>query len=128
MLKNTIENWFISLIEKILEDPIRNGTILIFSSIIAYYFGRVLYETFGLFTLLGYSFACLQGLIKIIDDPRRPIFWGVGFVVGANAVNLFFENFLPMIEGKNMVSIISGLVILYVILTLYLKAKELKNY
>ena len=123
-----IKKWFISLIEKILEDPIRNITMLIFSAILVFYFGRVLYDTFGLLTLLGYSFACLRGLIKIIDDPRWSIVWGVGFVFSATAVNLFFENFVPMIEGKDVVSLISALVILYVVVTLYLKARKLKNY
>jgi len=123
-----IEEWFSDLIEKIRENPIKNIPILVISLIFIYFLGVTLYDSFGLLTLLGYIFASVYGLTKIIDDPRRTVVWAVGFIIGAVAINLFFENFVPMIKGGDMVSLISGLVILYVVVMFYLKSKELESY
>lgn len=122
-----VMDWVGELIKKILENPVRNIIILIVSGYITYAMGDYLFSSFGILTLSGYIFACIKGLTKIIDKPERTIAWGVGFTIGAVAVNMIFDNLILAYEGNNIISLISVLVIGYVILSFYLKSRELKN-
>ena len=122
-----IVDWFRELVEKILENPIRNIFILIVSGYIAYVMGEYLFSSFGLLTLLGYIFACIRGLTKIVDKPERTVVWGVGFTIGAVAVKMISDNLIPAYDGNNIVSLVSVVIIGYVILSFYLKARELKS-
>lgn len=122
-----IFDWLEDLFKKILDNPIRNIVILIVSGYIAYAMGEYLFTSFGLLTLGGYIFACIKGLTKIVDKPERTVVWGVGFTIGAVAVNMISENLIPAYDGNNIVSLISVLIIGYVILSFYLKSQELKN-
>ena len=123
-----IESWFSSLIEKIFENPIRNIIILIVSGYIIYAMGDVIFDSYGIIPLLGYIFSCLYGISKIVDDPRRTVAWGVGYFIGALAFKMIPEFIFPQLDSMTWVSVISILVILYVIVQFYLKAQDLKNY
>jgi hypothetical protein len=82
---------------------------------------------FGWFTALGYYVACIYGFSKILDDPYRIIKWGGGYAIGASVTPLIFSSFWPQIKEGTYVSIFSGLVIIYVIIMVWLKARELKE-
>ena len=105
-----IGEWLSSLYKKIIENPIRNLILLVVSIFIIFYMGQALYNSFGIITLIGYIFACIYGITKIVDNPERVLVWGVGFLIGADTA-----------------SIIGCLVILYVVIALYIKSRELKN-
>ena len=126
-MREIIINWFRKLFEKILDNPIQNILILIVSGYVVYTMGEYLFSSFGILTLVGYIFACIEGLTKIIDKPERTVIWGVGFTFGAVAVNMISETLLPIYDGNNVVSLISVLIVAYVILSFYLKSRELKN-
>ncbi|NJL43718.1 MAG: hypothetical protein HC945_00085 [Nitrosarchaeum sp.] len=123
-----LDKEFNKFIEKLLENPIRNILVLIVSGYIMFAFAQYFYQYLSIITLVTYVLFCLKGITKIIDDPRRTVVWAVGFVIGATAVKMIFENLLPTINFKDIASIISVLVIGYVILAFYLKSKELKSY
>ena len=82
---------------------------------------------FGMLTVIGYYVACIYGFSKILDDPYKIIRWGGGYAIGAAITPLIFSSFLPQIKEGTFVSIFSGSVILYVIVMVWLKAKELKE-
>ncbi len=126
--RRDIGEWFGELFEKILENPVRNIIILIVSGYIIYAMGEVIFESYGLITLLGYIFSCLYGISKIVDDPRRTVAWGVGYFIGAMAFKMIPEFIFPELKSVTWVSTISILVILYVIIQFYLKARKLKSY
>ncbi|MCK5177752.1 MAG: hypothetical protein KAQ92_08560 [Candidatus Aenigmarchaeota archaeon] len=120
-------NWFGELINKLFENPLRNIIILIVSSHIAYVMGEYLFSSFGFLTLLGYVFACINGLTKIVDKPERTLVWGVGFSIGAVAVNMISDTLIPAYDGNSIVSLISVFIIGYVIFSFYLKSRDLKR-
>ena len=123
----TIEKWLSSLFKELSRDPIRNILILVVSLIIVFYMGVALYDAFGLLTVVSYILFCIYGLTRIIRKPERTLFWAVGFMIGAVASNMFFENFMPTIKGGDATSIYSALIILLVIVMFYFKSRELKN-
>jgi len=123
----TIEKWLSSLFKELSRDPIRNILILVISLIIVFYMGIALYDAFGLLTVVSYILFCIYGLTRIIRKPERTLIWAVGFMVGAVASNMFFENFIPTIKGGDATSIYSALIILLVIFMFYFKSRELKN-
>jgi hypothetical protein len=126
VLISAIENYFLSLFKKIAKDPLKNIAIILVSLMIIWFMAQAIVP-FGIFTTISYVIACLYGFSKIIDNPNRPLIWGVGFVIGSQAIKLITTSFLPMIKEGTSVSILSGLVILYVIVTLYIKAYRLKK-
>ena len=122
-----IKNWFEELIDKILEDPIRNSIVLFVSIAIMYAFAQHFFEYFSIMTLIGYIFLCLKGITRIIDDPRRTITWAVGIVIGAIASQMIFENLIPALKFRDLASIISAIFIAYVIISFFIKSEELKS-
>lgn len=123
-----LENEFKNFVKKISENPMRNILVLIVSGYIMFAFAQYFYQYFSILTLITYIFFCLKGVTKIINDPRRTVVWAVGFVIGATAVKMISENFIPTINFKDIASIISLMITVYVILALYLKSRELKSY
>ena len=83
---------------------------------------------FGVFPFISYILTCIYGFTRIIDNPNRPLVWSVGFIVGTEVIKLIFDSFIPTIKGGDAVSWFAGLIILYVILKLFLKSRELKKY
>jgi len=127
ILTEYLADWVKSLVDKLLENPIINLIYFIVSIILIYAFSVVFYNTYGIITMISYIFACFYGLTRIIDDPRRPIYWAVGFIFGAVAFDLFTQHFISTIRSGDIVSLYSGLVVLFVIVLFYLKSKEFKS-
>lgn len=121
-----IGEWLFDIWEEIKKDPIRKILLILISPILINALAEAIYD-FSWLAMTGYYFACIYGFSKILDDPYRIIKWGVGYIIGAVAVKMIFENMIPSYDGNNAVSILSVIVIGYVIIMLYLKARELKN-
>jgi cytochrome c biogenesis protein CcdA len=126
-IADLITNWAKSVMEKIMENPIKNIVIIIVSFVLGYYLIVEIFKIAGILTVVGYAFACIYGLAKIIDDPYRIIRWAVGYIIGSVAIKLIFEEFVPQITSATSTSIFASLIILYVCVRFYLKAKELKE-
>ena len=121
-----IGEWLFDIWEEIKKDPVRKILFILISPILINAMAEAILD-FSLLSMIGYYVACIYGFSKILDDPYRIIKWGVGYVIGAVAVKMIFENLIPAYDGNNFVSIFSILVIGYVILMFFLKARELKN-
>lgn len=122
------DDWLDSIFNKILDNPIRNIIILIVVLIVIYYLGVEIYEAFGIITAVGYVFACIYGLARIIDKPNRALVWAVGYMIGAIIIPIGLESVLPILNQRDWSSLIALIVIGIVLLMLYLKARELKKY
>ena len=122
------KDWFNRFIDSILKDPIRNIFILIISIIVIWVLGKTLYDSFGIITALGCLFACTYGITKIIDKPERAVIWAVGYIIGALILPIVLDSIAPIMNQRDWSSLISIFVIGFVILMLYLKARELKSY
>ena len=121
-------NWSESIIKRILDNPIQNIFILIVVLIIIYVLGIAIFEAFGIITAVGYVFACIYGLARIIDKPNRALVWAVGYIIGALIIPIALESILPILNQRDWSSLIAIIVIGIVLLMLYLKARELKKY
>jgi len=111
-----------------MDNPIQNIFILIVVLIIVYYMGVALFEAFGIITAIGYVFACIYGLAKIIDKPDRAVVWAVGYIIGALILPIALESMVPILNKADWSSLIAVVVVGFVLLMLYLRARELKNY
>jgi hypothetical protein len=120
-----VTNWLSEIWEIIKKDPKVIIWILILPILINAMAKAIL--DFSLLAMIGYYVACIYGFSKILEDPYRTIKWGVGYVIGAVAIKMIFENMIPAYDSSNAISIISVIIIGYVILMFYLKARELKN-
>jgi hypothetical protein len=118
--------WLKDLFRSIKKDPLQKIVLIVLSLILIPHMANALLG-FGWFTALGYYVACIYGFSKILDDPYRIIEWGVGYAIGASVTPLIFSSFWSQIKESTYVSIFSGLVILYVIVMVWLKARELKK-
>lgn len=127
MLLEILKGWLEDVWHKLKKDPIQSIISLFLCVFLVPVLSKVIIQSFGVLTFIGYIFACIYGLTKLIDDPRRSIVWSIGFIVCATAVKLIFDSVIPIAKGKDMVSIFSALVMLYVIGALYFKGKELKG-
>jgi len=121
-----ILNYFSSVWHKISENLVRNLILIFFEIVIIIAMVKTIVP-FGNLTVVSYIIACIYGLSKIIDSPYLPVVWGVGFVICSTAVKLIFSSLIPIIKEGTAVSIFSAAVILYVILALYFKGKELRD-
>lgn len=122
-----LKEWGSSLIDTIKENPRNSLVAILIFFIIVPVMGEYLINSFGLFTQISYYFTCVYGFTRIVHNPHRPLYWGVGFAFGAVATDLVFTNFIPTVGGGDMVSIFSGLVVLIVIASIYMKSRELKS-
>lgn len=122
------QNWSDSVIRKIKQNPIRNIFILFVLLIIVIYLGYALFEAFGILSAIGYVFACIYGINKLIDKPDRAVVWFVGYLVSALIGPILLESALPILNQGGWSSVIALAVIGFVIYLLYLRAKELKSY
>lgn len=111
-----------------MDNPIQNIFILFVILIMIYVLGVALFEAFGIIAAIGYVFACIYGLAKIIDKPDRAVVWAVGYIIGALILPIALESILPIMKRADWSSLIAIVVIGFVLLMLYLKARELKNY
>lgn len=118
--------WLKDLFRSIKKDPLQKIVLIFISLILIHYMANALLG-FGWFTALGYYVACIYGFSKILDDPYRIIEWCVGYAIGASVIPLIFSSFWSQIKESTYVSIFSGLVILYVIVMVWLQARELKK-
>jgi hypothetical protein len=82
---------------------------------------------FSIFAVVGYLFYSIVNLGKILEDIRRSVIWGVAYIFGAVAFEIFLTSVIPLISKGDGTSIFSGLVICYVALSLLLKKEELKK-
>ena len=126
LIIRAFNKWLINLFRSIKTDPFQKMVLIIISPILIHAMANALLD-FGWFTALGYYVACIYGFSKILDDPYRIIQWGGGYAIGASVTPLVFSSLWPQIKEGTYVSIFSGLVILYVIAMIWLKARELKK-
>lgn len=123
---DAIGEWLLDIFHEIKKDPVRKIIFILISPIIINAMAKTIFD-FSLLAMISYYVACIYGFSKILDDNYRIIKWGVGYVIGAVAVKMISENLIPAYDGNNAVSILSVVVIGYVIVMFYLKARELKN-
>lgn len=126
LLTRELNNWLKDLFISINKDPLQKIVLILILPFLIHTMAEALLD-FGLFTAIGYYVACIYGFSKILDDPYRIIKWGAGYAIGASVAPLIFSSVWPEIKGGTSVSIFSGLVILYVIVMIWLKARELKK-
>lgn len=126
LLIREFNKWLNDLLISIKKDPIQKIFLLFISPFLIKAMADALLG-FGMLTAIGYYVACIYGFSKILDDPYKIIRWGGGYAIGAAITPLIFSSFLPQIKEGTFVSIFSGSVILYVIVMVWLKAKELKE-
>lgn len=93
----------------------------------SYYLAIEIFKISGIFTMVGYVFAVIYGIAKVIDNPNRPALWAVGYIIGQQTVKILTEMFLPQIKTNTTASLLSAGIIFYVFVALYLRAMELKN-
>jgi len=115
-----------SVLEKIKENP-KNIIVILVSVLIIKSMAQAIYP-FGLITTISYIIACIYGFTKIIDDPYRPLVWGVGFIIGTQATNILSNLLIPELKTGTMVSLFSVSIIFYVFIIFYQKSRELKRY
>lgn len=125
-MSEAIGNWLLEIWESIKKNPLEKIILIVVSPILIRAMAEAILD-FSWFAMVGYYSACIYGFSKILDDPYRIIKWGVGYVIGAVAVRMIFDNMIPAYSGNDAVSLLSVIVIGYVILMFYLKARELKN-
>ncbi|MBR9677373.1 hypothetical protein GOV04_04485 [Candidatus Woesearchaeota archaeon] len=118
--------WIQGIWDKIKEKP-QNILPAIISIWMSYYLALEIFNLSGILTIVGYVFAVIYGIAKIIDDPYRIIYWAMGYIIGQQAVKVLTEMFIPRITANTTTSLVSAGVILYVVVALYLKAMELKK-
>jgi len=121
-----IGKWLLNIWEEIKKDPVRKILLILISPILINAMAEAILD-FSWLSMIGYYVACIYGFSKILEDPYRIIKWGVGYVIGAVAVKMIFENLIPVYDSNNFVSIFSAFVIGYVLLMFFLKSRELKN-
>jgi hypothetical protein len=117
--------WLNDLSESIKEDP--GKIVLIFFLLILIQAMANVLLSFGWFTYLGFYATCIFKFKKILDNPSIFLIWGVGYAMGATVTPLVFSLALPEIKAGTWVSIFSGLFIFYVLVMLWLKARQLKG-
>jgi hypothetical protein len=125
-ISNALSEWFFKIVESIKKDLIHKLVLILVLPIIINAMAKAILE-FSWLSMWGYYFACIYGFSSILEDPNRVLKWGVGYVIGAVAVKMIFQNMIPAYNGNDAVSLISVLVIGYVIIAFYLKAYELKR-
>lgn len=127
LILESIINYFYKLWEKISENPLKNLLIIVISILLIRAMAEAIIP-FGIFPTIAYVITCIYGFTKIVDDYIRPIAWGLGFVIGTQATNLVVNSLIPQLTEGTAVSFISAMFILYVIIIIYFKARELKGY
>lgn len=126
LLIRELDKWIKNLIESIKMDPFQKILLIFIFPFLIHAMAEALLD-FGLLTTIGYYAACIYGFSKILDDPYRIVKWGVGYAIGASVTPLIFSSVWPEIQKGTYLSIFSGLVILYVVVMIWLKARELKT-
>lgn len=121
-----LDIWIKKLIESIKMDPFQKILLIFISPFLIHAMAEALLD-FGLLTTIGYYVACIYGFSKILDDPYRIVRWGAGYAIFASVIPLIFSSVWPEIQKGTYLSLFSGLVILYVVVMIWLKARELKT-
>ena len=122
-----LNDYFASVFKKIKEDPMRNISILSFSIVVIYFMLNAILP-FGFITTISYLIACIRGLTKIVDDPYRPLLWSIGFVFSAVMIKILVNRLVPNFNEITLISLISVLLIVYMVTPILLKLREFKNY
>jgi len=122
-----IVDWLYEVYEAIKKDPFRNGIFSLLSIFIIIVMSKYVLE-FGVFTFVSYIFACIWGFTKTIENPSRPLVWSIGFIVGAEATGLLFNEVFPLVKENTAVSWFSALVIFYIAFKIWWKSRELQGY
>ncbi len=125
MIEKIIKNWFYDLYNSIKKNP-QNLLQMLVIPIIGYYIGIALLG-FGIKTTIGYFFACLKGLPKIVEDPSRILKWGVGFAGTATILPSIFTLVLPQISKGTTISYFVAIFVLYVIGSIWWSFHKLKS-
>lgn len=120
-------NWFSGIWENLIRKK-QNIPVVLVALLVSYYLAIEIFKLSGWITFTGYIFAIVYGLAKIIDDPNRVVYWALGYIIGQQAIKIAVQ-MIPSFKSSTdfITSAISVLVILYVCIALYLKAKELKD-
>jgi hypothetical protein len=129
-IKNFVVEKFLGWLEdvwnKIKQNPRKSIFLILISPIIIYLIGEFLLS-FSIFATIGYFVACLYGFSRILEDPFRMLKWGAGFAIGAAVIPLIFSVAWPEIQKGTSVSIFTGLIIFYIVVMVWLKARKIKK-
>ncbi len=82
---------------------------------------------FSFLATLGYLVFCIKNLGKILEDFRKPLVWGIAYILGAVIFDVFIKNVPGLFSKGDGASIFSGLVILWVLIILFVKKEEMKK-
>tara|TARA_Y100000310_G_C20470628_1_gene709850 strand:+ start:55 stop:441 length:387 start_codon:yes stop_codon:yes gene_type:complete len=121
----SIWNWFLGIARAVRKDP-RKILFVLLSPFLIHVMAEAILD-FSWLAMVGYYSVCVYNFSKILEDPYRVIRWGVGYIVGAVAIGIIFDNVIPAYNGNDVVSIISMLITGFVVFKFYLNAEELKN-
>ncbi len=123
---NKISDWFSELVDSIKDGPLQKIVLIFISPFLIHAMAEALAD-FSWFTMVGYYVACIYGFSKILDDPYRIVKWGAGYAIAASVTPLILSSVWPEIKQGTYLSIFSGLVILYVVVMIWLRARDLKK-
>jgi hypothetical protein len=121
-----LSSWISRFVKKLLTRFPENLILTLVLLLIILVCSNYLLKQFGILTFFGYIFACIRGIFDILDYPKRAIIWFVGYVLGATIIKIIPSILGSAINGNILVSIISVFVIIYVFISLYRKAENLK--
>lgn len=125
LLLREMGKWFEKLFASIRKDPVRKIALIFISPFIIHAMAEALLD-FGIFTTVGYYFACIYGFSKILDDPYRIVKWGAGYAIGASVTPLLFSMAWPELQKGTSISIFTAIIIVYILFMIWWKARELK--
>lgn len=126
LIYDAISDWIEELINAVQNHPMNAGISILIMPITIWAMTQALTD-FSWFTATSYLFACVYGFPKIIENIYRPLIWGVGYALGAALFSVLIEDVLPLWLKGDSLSIFSGLVILYVVLLMLIRAWNLKR-
>ena len=125
---NKLNKWISTLSKKINQNPTKNIPILFISLILIFIMAKEIGGRFGVFSLIGYIFLCFYKLADIIDDIRRTLAWGVGYIIVTIAFSMVPTFIFPLLGSITLVSIFSILIIGYIIIHFVLMGEKMKRY
>lgn len=126
MIQKLLTRWRRKLFRKIKKDPIRNIFILLVAPIIIYFIAALLMD-FSAIAATGYILVCIYAFSNILDDPTKVITWAIGYIMGAIAISLLFNKLIPILSRNDWTSLFAGFVILYIILALWTKSRQIRK-
>ncbi len=127
-LKRKFRSWRSKLKRRFSKNPVKSFLFLIISAILIYYIAIEVNRYLGILPLTAYLFACIYGISEIIDKPHRTVIWAIGYLLAAIAIAVFFVYLVPAFQNiKDIASIISIIIISFIVIKLFTTSRKLKK-